>query len=537
MRFALALATLAALAALAAPAPAQEPKGGAFPRRLLFVQVSGYLYLNPLTHGGPGGPDRTREAATRLATALRVPAGKGDDQLFVLSDALADSPLPTRDAVAKAVGGFCDTTRPHDRVVLYLGGHAVEKDGKAYFVPLDGDPDAPATLLPVSDLYAKLKELRAAQKVVVWDVCRHNPERAFGRREPGPMSEALFKLLATPPEGVQVLASCGPKDFALEYSTPRGPAGTFAGSAYLDALRQAATDTLGKANPADAIPADALHAAATKLLAGVSRQKPSLVGALPKQAAEYDPKAAPAKRFELPVSPKVPAEVKAIFDELALPPLAEDTGAAPRLAFDATALKAHAPDVAVEDILRDGDKYPLRVATLRALQTIRNNWPLGAKEPKAVPPVPAPVTDRAKKLVADAQQPLAEAITKLELELDMLLAVANKRAKETKRWQAHYDLTVAELRLRLVVLNEFNLALARVRTETLPELADGSPGWRLGPSAKLHSRREVRDLFTAAQEGFAQVAADHTGTPWEVLARRSRAQSPGLQWDAQPPAK
>ena len=88
MRFA--LSVVAALA-LAPAARAQD----AFPRRLLFVHVADYLYLNPLTHAAPGGPDRVRESATRLAAGLRVPAIKGNDQLFVLSDtAVPDAPLP-----------------------------------------------------------------------------------------------------------------------------------------------------------------------------------------------------------------------------------------------------------------------------------------------------------------------------------------------------------------------------------------------------------------------------------------------------------
>ena len=33
------------------------------------------------------------------------------------------------------------------------------------------------------------------------------------------------------------------------------------------------------------------------------------------------------------------------------------------------------------------------------------------------------------------------------------------------------------------------------------------------------------------------VAAAHPGTPWEVLARRSRAALPGLRWEPDPPAK
>src|SRR5262245_19317642 len=189
MRFVL---TVIAALAVAPVARAQD----AFPRRVLFVHVADYLYLNPLTHAAPGGPDRVRESATRLAAGLRVPTAKGNDQLFVLSDTAApEAPLPTKGALAKTLDAFCDSTREQDRVVIYFGAHAIEKDGKAFVVPIDGEPNELASLLPVADIYARLKALKAAQKVVIWDVCRHNADRVRGRREVGPMTPELHKAL------------------------------------------------------------------------------------------------------------------------------------------------------------------------------------------------------------------------------------------------------------------------------------------------------------------------------------------------------
>ncbi len=543
MRFAL---SFAAALALTSAGFAQQPKEQPFPRRMLYVHAADYLYLNPLTHAAPGGADRVRDAAGRLAFGLRVPTAKDNDQLFVLADTPTTDPrLPTKDAIAKALDGFCATTRGQDRVVVYLGIHAVEKDGKAFAVPIDGDPAAAGTLLAVADVYAKLNALKAAQKVVIWDVCRHNPDRVRGRRDPGPMAPALFEALAAAPEGVQVLIGCSPGESGLEYFTPRGPAGTFPGSAYLDALRQAAADdrtATPKAAPGDAIPVDALHKAAVKAVAAVAKgQTPALAGAAPKQPAAFDPKEAPPKRFDLPAPPKgaPAAEVKAILDELALPPLVEGDGPGPiaRLPYPEAALKGYAADVSVEDILKTAEKYPLRAATLRALQTVRGAWHLDGKEQKAVAALGAPVTDRTKKVVTVAQDSVAITIVELELELSRLEAVADERAKETKRWQAHYDFAVAELRLRLVVLNEYNRALAKVRTDSLPDVPAGGTGWRLVPGTKIEGKKDVRALFAAADEGFARLAADHKGTPWEVLARRSRAVLPGARWEAVVPAK
>ncbi|AWM40671.1 hypothetical protein GobsT_07980 [Gemmata obscuriglobus] len=532
--------SFAAVLGLAALAGAQDPKAPA-PRRLLFIQASGYLYVNPLAAPPDGaGPPR---AAEQFAAALRVPVAKGNNQLFVLTDTSAASPHPTRAAVVSVLDSFCATTREQDRAVIVFSGHAIERAGGAFFVPLDGDPDAPATLVTVADVYARLDKLKAAQKVVIWDVCRHNPDRVRGRRDGGPMSEGLFKALTAVPPGVQVLVSCSPGERGLEYVPTR----LQTGSAYLDALRLTAADEFARLGAADLIPVDAWNQGAAKTLVAAAvatglrgaKQTPVAVGAAPKAPAPFDPKAAPARRFDLPEPPKAPAaDVKAVLDELALPPLFEadrsQVGAVP---FAPDALKGAAPDVSVEEVLKAAEKYPLRAAVLRSLQAVREVWPRGGKEAKGVTPLAAPVAERTKKAISDAQQLLAEAVLRLEAELEALRAVEGHRAKETRRWQAHYDLTLAEVRLRLVVLNEYNLLLARVRTETLPDLPPGAPGWRLTAGDKLTSRKEMKDLLAAAQEGFEKVAADHKGTPWEVLARRSRATVPGLRWEPLPAPK
>ena len=43
---------------------------------------------------------------------------------------------------------FFDTSRAQDRIVVYFGGHVRPMDGKVYLVPIEGDPDEPASLIP-----------------------------------------------------------------------------------------------------------------------------------------------------------------------------------------------------------------------------------------------------------------------------------------------------------------------------------------------------------------------------------------------------
>ena len=64
-------------------AVAQKP--GAFPRRLLFVSVTKYMYLNPLT-ATKDGLDQSKPAAQRIAFDWRIPTDKDNNQVFILTD-------------------------------------------------------------------------------------------------------------------------------------------------------------------------------------------------------------------------------------------------------------------------------------------------------------------------------------------------------------------------------------------------------------------------------------------------------------------
>jgi hypothetical protein len=539
MRLALLLLAVAVLA----PSQAQ---GQDFPRRMLVVHVGNPLYLNPLTSQARDGPDRVRDSADRLAEALRVPAGRTNNQVVILSDSLLSQSdrVASRAGIVALVRSFCETSRAQDRVLLFFAGHMFEKDGKAFFAPVEGDPSDTSSLISVADLYETVKACKATQKLVVWDVCRRNPARPRVRPDSGPMTETLAKALATAPPGVQVVLPCAPGEFALEYSEPKGDARLFAGSALHDALRQAFEDNAArkKPGPNDSIPVAEVFPEVEKYVASAAKaygvkQTPKLVGKPPEQLAPFDAKEAPAvAAMNLPVGDATTLrQVSDIVSELALPPiLGGPTEEIPGLSilFGPEALKAYAPDAGIDEILKNAERYKLRVAVLRALQTIRDtSFSVDLRAAKPPTAIAAPITERSKKLVLDAQGPIALALAKLEGELEALTQLANLRDKEPKRWRAHYDYALAQVRLRLAVLNEYNLALGNVRTETLPELPNGSRGWQLAHVERMQSKQPIRDLAAAALEGFKSLASETKRTPWEVLAKRVLLTPPGLKWE------
>lgn len=521
---------------------AEEPRSDEIPRRAFLIQVNHYLYLNPLT---TCPPNKNRESIDRFALGLHIPTWKTNNQLFILSDNLLapEDRLPTKLMILAGVRHFCETSRAQDRILVYFRGHAFEKNERAYFAPIEGEAADLNTQIPIADIYTMLKGSRATQKLVVWDVCPRNPELAPIRPGSGPMTLELFLALLNTPIGVQAVVPCIPAEYSLEYSTPKGEAGNTPGSALFDALRKAFENTAAakKTVPADPLPIVEAFPLVEKYVESAAKalgakQTAKVAGTLPATLMSIDPNEPLPAAITFPVVKATGLkDAKEIFDDLILPPLfsSEAADPLPILPFDAAILKPYLPDASLAEIHRDSEKYVLRMAVLRSLQVLRETARHGGpKEAKPIVIVNSPVTEALKKNILDAQTPMAVAIAKLEDELNALEEAGKMKDKETKRWQAHFDYTLGQVRLRLALLNEYNLLMAHVRTDSMPELPTGSKGWQLTHTEKMSSKKNVQELADAARAAFAAAIVANKGTPWEVLAKRAMATPPGLRWEA-----
>jgi len=243
----------------------------------------------------------------------------------------------------------------------------------------------------------------------------------------------------------------------------------------------------------------------------------------------------PPERVDPPELPELAriADVKAILDEVALPPLpfGPATLAAPQFPFTAERLKHYGPDGTIEEILKNREKYPLRVAILDSLTILRKApVPGHAKGLLPISQVDVPVSEKFKRTVAKTQDVVAVLAAELEVQVELLVELRRLRADEPRRWQAHYDYTLAQLRRRLALVHEYNKALGDIRTESMPNLPEGSPGWHLVPTAKLHSRLDVKKVLQQAMDDFTTITNEYKGTPWEALAARELLSLPGLTW-------
>ena len=255
-----------------------------------------------------------------------------------------------------------------------------------------------------------------------------------------------------------------------------------------------------------------------------------------------------------PVPPAPADEVAALVEEFDLPPVnpvadpsrpgvgggAGDLAAVvpkpprlDRLRYAPPDLAPYAADVSPADIVKPENRetYPLRIAVLDAFRTIRETWG-GAGARGLRTEFAGPNTDAVKRQILDEQEFPARATAELELALMGLEKAADRRAKETKRWRAHYDYALAQCHTRLVFLNEYNLALASLRTGNLPEpdARKGENALRLVPSAELRGRSDAKALAKRAAKLYEQILADHPGTPWAAAAARDQELVLGLRW-------
>jgi hypothetical protein len=513
-----------------------------FPRRLLFIHISNYAFLNPLTAHAPGEGDRTKAWAQRLAQDLHVPTQSGC-QAFVLSDtaALPDTQVATRGALMQTYERFLTSSGPSERIVVYFGGRALEVDGKAFLAPMEGDANNPKSLVPLADFYAKLKACRAVQKVVIWDVCRFNPERDRPRNTEL-MTPSLFKALTAAPPGVEVVTTCQPCEYALEFSLLHidgSPGGSqYSGSAFLESIRPATPSASNGAKPqapSDPIPvADWAAAIGKRVAEAAAKQQVQL-----KQTVRYyaagdaaaptvaAPDSAPAK------SPS--AEVSAIVEEFRVPLLTNDRPpiALTEYPFRPQVLASYKSTLSLDEIRKNKQKYPFQNATLNAFQTIRDVWVFKAKgglQRREV--VAPPITDALKREIKKELDGWGIGIAKLEEADRTLDQVARLKNDQPKRWQAHYDYARAVLKARLAFMNEYDKLLGDVLTETLPPLEKSlkQDGYRLVPSEKLKSKKDVQKIAEEAQEAYAAVIADYKQTPWAIVAEFEKRIPIGLVW-------
>ena len=553
--------------------PIQAGLMGAFPRRVLAIGITNYLYANPIQYGTSlAEKDNDRrdfyKAIDRLVTSWKIPK----DEVFYLTDGpLAENKVdqkhpPLKMVVNGTIDAFLETSRPQDRIVIFFAGHAVEKDGEAYLVPLEGELEEIGTLIPLKEIYAKLDKCVAQEKLIVFDVCRFDPGRGVERPSFGVMTEGLQKALHNSPDGVSVWTSCAAGQYSYEFEYNQVD---FQGLRKMELYGSVffslffAADSKGRMGksatgngmhqPSDPLPIETLSefidSFTTLVVKDLEKkeQTPKLTYKRRKEWLAYDKDQPLAKKFDFPEPPPTAKreEVIAMFKEIGLPPIkavrkeTEAQKMADNFPFTKESLEGYGNNgPSFEDIQKAPEKYnkdyPLRVATVEALVEMRK-----LKQGNTADELPerfnSPITDADKKKITDKyQRTITTRQAILEELKDNLEEINKKRDMEkSKRWLANYDYAYAQVRARLAYIYEYNLALGKVKLETLPELSPSqlkNGGWRLASTQKMISPKEIRDMADEAKSAMTELAKANPNTPWAVLAKAQRSMALGLNW-------
>ena len=582
--------------------PPVDQTTGAFPRRMLAISIHSYLYANPLHNGDSGLADEAKRTGTdaairRLAERWRIPK----DQVYHLTDAPAlgdkrpdpirelpklepkkEPPKPPKKELAKkempkgigkemakrdplppprsamknpplksvvegAITQFLENSRAQDRVVLVFCGHAIEKAGVVYLVPLEGDFEEIESLIPLSWLHEKLAACPAQEKLVVYDVCRFHPDRGVERPHGGPMSPALETALHAAPEGVSVLTSCSANEQAYEldyalFNRRYQVSGSFFLSFLIAGSLEGGLVPEGKfPSTADNLPVERLEKYesekipdAVKTLIPGKTQTPKLTLRRNAETVAYDPAEPAPARFEFPAPPPSvdPRSVLAILKEIQLPPIKAFRKDAPPTAIsDVLPFKEEDLKDYLAGALKPSDEpTPFQKVVLTAVDEIRKlQDAAGGRALREE--FGGESNDAAKNELKNIQAVPAMVEAILTEQHDELEKVAPMRDAQPKRWQVNFDYVLAQVKFRICYVNQYNLALANVRSGKLPDLSKDQNGYRLTAETTLakNTGPDYKLKFEEAKKVLSDIVKNHPHTPWALLAKSDRTVAIGLK--------
>lgn len=542
------------------PKPERKPSdaGGpaTFPRRALVISVHNYLYANPIPDGPKDSPNLDRLIGS-LNRGLRIPLG----QIVHLSDAAKKDPLPPmKDVIQQAVTTFLKTTRAQDRIVLVFRGHTHVLGDKAYLVPLEGEKDAADTLLPLDWVFQQLAACPARQKVFVLDGNRVNASQGEERPASGPMAAVFEAALKAPPAGVQVWSACAAEQQSHEFE--ESSLGLF-----LDSVRLGLTPEKNQRGPLDGkipkaddlLPVEALHEFVNERMAAqterrkVAKQVAFLAGKVAAEGAAYDRAEGAA---EVPALPVINAGdvtlVNAILGEISLPAMkggelaGQDVSAMLLPPFPADGLKAYAAgelpaDSKLGKAIREArialwgvatSKPPADIAEAVTAFRAKLGVDLSIMRGSYGMPGSGNAAETVfKTRVYNDSRLMAPLLGRVEDAVEKLKDVGDEVKAAPKRWQAHYHYLLARAQAQLAYLEEYQKLLGDMRKELPEHDPKVHSGFRMASKEKAGDV-QGKKLEKAARKLYGEVAKDHPKTPWEVLAKRDRLTTLGLEWKA-----
>ncbi|MFP4381341.1 MAG: SUMF1/EgtB/PvdO family nonheme iron enzyme [Candidatus Sumerlaeia bacterium] len=140
-------------------------------------------------------------------------------QAYILTTDEDAERIPSRRNILKVVDYVCDNADKDSLIIISISTHGFTgEDGKAYILPVDGDPGLlKDTAVSVDRLNEMLQKSKASKKILFVDACRDNPVRGSRSASSSVLTDQFKKSLLAG-EGQMTLASCGIGEVSYEDS-------------------------------------------------------------------------------------------------------------------------------------------------------------------------------------------------------------------------------------------------------------------------------------------------------------------------------
>jgi len=376
------------------------------------------------------------------------------------------------------------------------------------------------------------------------------------------MGPKLDALLKAPPAGVQVWASCSPKQ--RSYAWDDTPMGVFLEE--LETICERKDKELPNLiqEPDKPLPLDRLVARVNErmkqeLTPRKVEQVSRLSGTESDAGVTYNKDEAPAPDAlaSLAGAPEGGAVnialIESVLDQVGTPPVKVTHDSALR----ADALPNFAPEVLQKYQADKSDpKSPLRKAVKQARAVLWAIYP-GGNEPKELSdevnrlrgkikvqlnvlrdgyraPGGGNAEAQFKDRVAIDERAVALLIGRIRDALEDLQAeeVVEARKTESLRWKANYDFVLARMYMEYAYLFEYQSMLGSMRKELPARDAALQGGWKLASQANLQGDSTGKKSAKDAHKILDRIVKENAGSPWEVLAKREKLTNLGLEWQA-----
>jgi hypothetical protein len=218
---------------------------------------------------------------------------------------------------------------------------------------------------------------------------------------------------------------------------------------------------------------------------------------------------------------RMATETNAIF--FMLPSVESDLVRATKVRYDMEALRPYRPDLRARvEVFADRDEFPLRTLIWKVIQDLNPYH----QQSKSVIEMRMEFSLKPQQFVQQARQEQAKA----KLQLQYMAAaeqalIAGKKLREQEadpRWQANYDLILAQLVAYQARIYEYGVALDAFMAN--PKQAPPTKGNLVLKNWDIRTVRAIRTeqakpYIDRATSMFAEVKKEHPGSPWAARAQ------------------